>query len=124
MRLLLTFHFLFFSLSVFAQRNAPVIEGQSELSTNENEPITIQFGDLKVTDRDDWFYPLGFTMQLYAGEHYTISGRTVTPESGFNGRLKVPVTVNDGEYDSEPFILKIDVIDINTPPTITGQVSL
>lgn len=60
MRLLLTFIILFFSLSVFAQRNAPVIKGQSELSTNENEPITIQFGDLKVTDRDDWFLSLGF----------------------------------------------------------------
>lgn len=124
MRLLLTFMLLSSSLSVLAQRNAPVIKGQSELSTNENQPITIQFGDLKVTDRDNWFYPLGFTMTLYAGEHYTVNGRTVTPAPGFNGRLKVPVTVNDGEHDSEPFILKIDVIDVNTPPTITGQVSL
>ncbi|RAV98750.1 T9SS type B sorting domain-containing protein [Pseudochryseolinea flava] len=123
MRILLIL-FCLASTSTFAQRNAPVIRGQRPLSTNENQPITITFNDLDVRDRDDWFYPLGFTMTLYAGQHYTFADKTVTPERGFHGKLTVPVTVNDGEHSSDPFNLIIDVVDINTPPAITGQNAL
>jgi gliding motility-associated-like protein len=115
---------LLVSISAMAQKDAPVITGQRYLSTYENQPITIEFNDLQVTDRDTWFYPWGFTMQLYAGDNYTFQDRTVFPTPGFNGTLVVKVTVNDGEHDSKPYNVSIDVIDVNTPPTITGQLPL
>jgi gliding motility-associated-like protein len=99
----------------------PKIRGQRPLSTNEEQPITIQLTDLEVEDEDNWFYPLGFSLQVYAGENYTVSGTTVYPTTNFYGELRVPVTVFDGEDYSEPFNLKISVIPVNDPPIITGQ---
>src|SRR5690348_6365323 len=72
--------------------NRPKIKGQSEVTTDEEVPVTIQLTDLVVEDKDDWFYPLGFTMKLYEGDDYTFSGRTVTPDKDFEGTLEVRVT--------------------------------
>jgi gliding motility-associated-like protein len=110
----------------FAQDNAtegnkkPQIRDQDYLSVREDESITISFYDLEVRDRDDW-YPWGFTLKLYPGTNYTLSGNTVIPAPNFNGKLTVPVTVNDGEDESEKYNLEIIVTPVNDPPTITGQ---
>ena len=49
----------------------------------------------------------------------------VTPSPNFSGNLKVPVTVNDGQNESNRFELKIEVIKgQNVAPKITGQVAL
>lgn len=102
---------------------APVITGQSSLSTGQGEAITINFTDLTVDDPDDP-YPTGFTMTLEAGPDYTVSGQTITPDPDFSGALSVAVTVNDGEDDSAPFALNITVTaaePVNQKPVITGQ---
>jgi gliding motility-associated-like protein len=113
---------------VFAQagkdgNDKPNIIGQNTLNTNEDENLTVELSDLYVVDWDD-FYPFGFTMQLYPGNHYTISGNTVIPETNYNGDLKIPVTVNDGTEDSKKYDLKISVTAVNDAPTITGQSTL
>ncbi|MEJ1241690.1 cadherin-like domain-containing protein [Chryseolinea sp. T2] len=101
----------------------PQITGQVALSTVADSPITIEFGNLTVTDDDP--YPTGFTMALRAGAHYTFSGRTVTPEAGYVGPISVPVSINDGEVDSDIFNVVIDVTPKpNTKPVITGQTPL
>ena len=102
----------------------PKIIGQQELSVNEDESITIKLSNLEVEDRDDWFYPYGFTLKVHAGTNYTFSEHTVTPVRNFSGTLKVQVTVNDGDDDSDPYELMITVNPVNDPPKITGQVSL
>jgi gliding motility-associated-like protein len=115
---------LILSFPVWAQRNAPVITGQRALSTNEGQPLTIALTDLEVTDRDNWFYPFGFTLAVYQGNNYTVSGATVTPATNFSGTLTVEVTVNDGTYESKRYPLQIQVIDMNSVPVITGQKAL
>jgi gliding motility-associated-like protein len=105
---------------------APVITGQTSLTTAQDTPITIAFTDLTVNDPDD-AYPAGFTMSLSPGTNYTVSNRTVTPASGFTGSLTIPVTVNDGEATSSPFSLSITVtasVPENVKPVITGQAPL
>jgi gliding motility-associated-like protein len=99
----------------------PKIIGQQELRTVENQSIKIELTDLIVEDSDDWFYPWGFTMQLYDGDNYSVSGNTVIPKPSFFGTLTVPVTVNDGEENSEKYNLKITVEGSNDAPIITGQ---
>ncbi|MEQ9658866.1 T9SS type A sorting domain-containing protein, partial [Fulvivirga sp.] len=42
----------------------------------------------------------------------------------FNGTLSIPITVNDGLDDSEPYLLSVDVTAINDIPEITAAVSL
>jgi hypothetical protein len=96
----------------------PVITGQSSVKTGKNIPITVQFSHLIVFDIDDP-YPVGFTLKLYSGNKFTFQGTTVTPEKDFVGTLTVPVTVNDGQDESNKFNLKIQVE--NVPPVITGQ---
>jgi gliding motility-associated-like protein len=113
-------------ITVAAANKTPVITGQTSLSTMEDQPITISFNDLVVEDPDD-SYPTGFTMTLQPGSNYTISGQTITPDAGFTGTLSVPVTVNDGKNESDPFTLSITVneqVPVNSKPVITGQVVL
>jgi gliding motility-associated-like protein len=104
------------------QRNRkPKITGQHPVNTNEEQSITIGLTDLTVTDRDDWFYPVGFTLHVYEGNNYTLGNNTVTPVLNFNGTLSVPVSVNDGDRESDKFDLQIQVRPINDAPVITGQ---
>jgi gliding motility-associated-like protein len=119
--------FLFLSLlvtSVWGQGKKPVITGQDPVSTNEEQSVTIKLTDLDVTDRDDLFYPWGFSLTVYPGENYTVSGSTVTPNANFNGILTVPVTVNDGKHESDKYNFRITVNPVNDPPVITGQEAL
>jgi gliding motility-associated-like protein len=121
---LVTIVCLISSLAQAQHNRKPKIVGQDELATYEDESITILMTDLRVDDSDDWFYPWGFSMQLYAGDNYTFEGHTVTPTSNFSGKIKVKVTVNDGRDDSNKFDLEIDVITVNDKPVITGHSSL
>jgi gliding motility-associated-like protein len=103
---------------------APQITGQTPITINQGESVTITLGQLTVTDSDD-NYPSGFTLTVYSGNNYTVAGTTVTPAPNFSGNLKVQVSVNDGENESKRFDLKIDVIATgNVAPQITGQKKL
>lgn len=103
-----------------AGNSAPQITGQATLSTNEETPLTIGLADLVVSDADDT-YPDGFSLRLLAGDNYTVAGAQITPAVNFAGPLTVPVIVNDGTNDSEPFNLQVTVQGVNDPPVITGQ---
>jgi gliding motility-associated-like protein len=102
----------------------PKIIGQNQLATDEEQPITIQLSDLQVEDRDNWFYPLGFTLKVYPGTNYSVDGNQVTPDPDLNGKLIVTVTVNDGEDDSDEFGLEITVNPVNDKPVITANATL
>ena len=93
-----------FSLQTLAQdgNRKPKIVGQEQIVTNEDESVTILMSHLEVEDRDDWFYPWGFTMQIYPGDNYSLMGHVLTPARDFSGTLKVPVTVHDGQDERKP----------------------
>ena len=113
------------SLQALAQANKkPRIVGQDLIVTNEDESVTILMSHLDVRDDDDWFYPWGFTMQLYPGENYSLQGSVLTPARNFAGKLKVPVTVHDGQNQSDKFELEITVNAVNDKPVITGHSAL
>ena len=76
---------------------------------------------MTVTDPDD-NYPTGFTLTVYNGSNYTRNGNTITPAANFTGTLNVPVSVNDGEDESDQFTLAVEVVaPQNVAPQITGQ---
>ena len=97
--------------------NAPIIEYQMTLSTPEETNLTITLADLVVTDPDNT-YPDDFTLSVSSGSNYTVAGTTITPETDFNGDLIIPVTVNDGTYDSAIFDLYVTVTAVNDAPTL------
>ena len=87
----------------------------------KEQALQVDLSHLQVTDPDN-SYPNGFTLKLFPGKNYTLNGNTITPSPNFSGNLKVPVTVNDGQNESNRFELKIDVIkNQNVAPKITGQ---
>jgi hypothetical protein len=92
--------------------DAPVISGQAPLSTGENQPITLNVGQL--------------TIRILSSENtnYNVSGQTITPAPGFNGTLSVPVVVSDGPANSNFFNVQIEVTPVNDVPVITGQQAL
>ena len=102
----------------------PVITGQKRISIAQNTSLSIQFSHLLVDDADN-DYPQGFSLKIFPGDNYSISGTTVTPVANFiNGTLSVPVTVNDGKNESAPFQLKIQVVPLTSKPKINGQKEL
>ena len=107
-------------VTVNAVNDAPVITGQSTLVTLESTALTIALSDLIITDPDD----SSFTLAVYSGANYSVSGATITPTADFNGALTIPVTVNDGEVDSTTFNLLVTVSVLDNTPVITGQSTL
>ena len=111
-------------LQTWAQGNnnkKPKIVGQDVIVTNEDESVTILMSHVEVEDQDDWFYPWGFTMKIYPGDNYTLQGSVLTPSRDFSGKLKVPVTVHDGQDESNKFDLEVTVNPVNDRPVITGH---
>ena len=106
-----------------AANSQPVITGQTALQTSEESPLAISLSNLTVNDPDD-AYPSEFTLRLEAGNNYTVSGDVITPALNFEGPLTVPVIVNDGTSDSEPFNLQVTVNGVNDAPSISGQIPL
>lgn len=129
MRFVLVLFLLLVIHPSLAKEKKPVITGQRTLRTAQSDPITISLRDLDVKKGDGSTYPdypAGFTLRIFNGDNYTISGTTVRPTSGFTGTLTVPVRVNDGKNNSEKFDLKIEVFaeQTNTPPSIIGQLAI
>ena len=103
----------------------PVIVSQNivPLPTPEDTGLLITLGAVTVSDVDNTF-PDDFTLNVLAGQNYSVSGDTVTPALNFNGILQVRITVNDGSDDSAEFSLTVEVTPVNDAPAITNQVAL
>lgn len=114
---------LCFGSGVANAQVAPVITGQGPLTTAEETALTITLSDITVSDPDVPSYPTGFTLTVQAGNDYTVSGNTITPILDFNGDLSVPVTVNDGTFDSAPFSLAVSVTAVNDQPTVVAPIA-
>ena len=115
-----------YELKIEVLKNAnvvPQITGQENLTTNEDESITLQLSSLKVSDPDN-AYPTGFTLKISEGQNYSVTGLLVNPNKNFSGKLSVPVRVNDGKNDSPLFLFQINVNPVNDVPVITGQLPL
>jgi hypothetical protein len=102
-----------FVITVTNVNEAPVITGQTSLTTEENTALTIVLGNLTVTDVDNT-YPTDFTLTVMTGTNYTVVGTTITPVTGFVGTLTVPVKVNDCIADSNTFNLSVSVTALPT----------
>jgi hypothetical protein len=102
-----------FNLTVFVAPvdDAPVITGQSLLSTAEDTPLEITLADLTVDDLDNT-YPTGFTLTVWDGSNYIRTENIIRPMPNFYGNLAVPVTVNDGTLDSAVFNLIVAVTEV------------
>lgn len=99
----------------------PAIVGQNPVSALEDGSVQIELRDLQVVDPDN-DYPADFSLEVADGENYTRVATTITPIANFNGRLIVPVRVNDGTNFSEFFDLSVDVVPQNDAPFVVAPV--
>jgi len=104
-------------IDVTPVNDAPVITGQNPLVTVERSPLTIDAQDLIIADPDNSLSDLLIT--VHDGVGYQRTDDTITSEPGVFGDLLVPVTVSDGELDSNEFLLIVTVILDVTPPELT-----
>ncbi|MEJ2042112.1 MAG: tandem-95 repeat protein [Reinekea sp.] len=102
------------------RNSAPVITGQQTLTVNEGTSFTLSVSDFMIEDEA----PESLTLTIKSGRHYTVAGHTITPEANFNGSFTVPVTVSDGEYQSNTFNATVSIQPVNDTPVITGYVQL
>lgn len=109
-----------FNLTVLPVNDKPVINDQNSLTTPEEQALTLALADFSTTDVD------GDTLSLSVGtgSNYSVDGLTITPRVNFVGSLTVPVTVNDGELDSESFNASATVTNVNDAPTIAARSTL
>jgi gliding motility-associated-like protein len=110
-------------IQVYPINDGPAITGQTTLQTTQNNPVTLLLSHFTVSDPDNT-YPTGFSLTVYAGQNYSVSGNTVSPATDFVGTLNVPVTVSDGSACSPTFTAVITVDPGNVRPVITGQTTL
>ena len=97
----------------------PRITGQNPVATKEDKPVTIILDNL-IVDAPLLEFPKEVTLafqQRPEGANYTRDGNTIIPNLNFNGVLFVPVTVRDGNIDSNVWNLRIDVARVNDAPT-------
>jgi hypothetical protein len=94
---------------------APLINSQNVISLSEDTNRQINFTDLNVSDADS-AYPQNFTLTIQTGDNFSINQQFLRPDADFNGVLSVPVTINDGELDSNMFMLQVQVTAVNDAP--------
>ena len=99
---------------------APLIESQNTISLSEDSERQIDFADLNVSDADS-AYPQDFTMTIQNGDNVSINQQTLIPNTNFNGMLSVSVVVNDGELDSNLFVLQVQVTPVNDAPVANND---
>jgi hypothetical protein len=103
---------------------APVIVGQAaSIEIEEEAGFIIPLTSLVVNDADSDF-PNGFTLSVFEGDNYTVSGNVITPAQDFNGMITVPVQVNDGSQDSNIFNLDAIVTPLNDQPVVIDQLDV
>ena len=103
------------SINVLPVNDAPVAEDVS-VETEENLAVNINLSGSDI-DGD----ALTFTI-VVAPSSGVLSGAgaalTYTPNPGFFGHDRFDYVANDGELDSSPASVNIDVIRVNEPPSI------
>ena len=106
-----------FTIRVINVNDPPVVVSQSTLQTDRNVPIDVSIADLTISDPDT--HPSDLEMLLFAGDHYTVSGNTITPALNYYGDLSVNTKVTD-KTDTVDYTLAITVNFVNIPPEFTS----
>jgi len=119
-----------FTSSLNAQDKKLKFKDQRDLSTFESTPITLKLSDFTIEGPGENRYPEGFSLVVYDGDNYSVSGHTVTPDAGFIGELRVEIRIRyaDGndEYETKKERIRIQVkrLPENAKPVIIAQVPL
>ncbi len=110
------------NVTINPQNDAPVINAQTPatITTPEETALTLALSHLVVSDPDN-AYPGDFSLAVQASSGYTLSGNTITPDANVTGNLSVPVSVTDGNSQSNVFTVNVDVSNTNDAPVAVND---
>ena len=95
---------------------APVVTGQALIEILEDNSQELTLASLNVHDIDSPVDHL--TLTVADGEKYSVNNNVITPNKDFYGELTVPVTVSDGQFTSEVYLAKVQVVNVNDVPKV------
>lgn len=107
--------------TVSSQNDLPVITGQSDLSTTEDMSFALSLSDFTVYDPDPDQSPEDQTLNVLNGNHYSVSGYTVTPEANYDSDLYVNVSVSDLVGPGPVYQALVQITPVNDPPVFVSQ---
>jgi beta-glucanase (GH16 family) len=87
------------------------IVSQKRLNIKAGDSLKIKFDEL-VLGNQDKLYPHGYRINILPGAYYRVQNNYIIPFRGFQGKLSVPVVIDDGIRKSNVFNLEIRVESI------------
>jgi hypothetical protein len=95
---------------------APTLSDVNSNIMDEDASLSLSLDDVTVNDAENDV----LSLVIIAGDDYSFNGTTITPTADFNGTLKVPVYVSDGEFNSDTLDMDITVNAVNDAPVVTA----
>ncbi|MEQ9423253.1 MAG: tandem-95 repeat protein [Cyclobacteriaceae bacterium] len=105
-----------FKVTVLPVNDPPVVQGQKDISIDEDNSLSISIDLLEIKDPDS--DNEDFSIELKSGSDYTITDEGIKPDEDFNGLIEVGVIVIDGETRSDLYSLIVTVEPVNDAPEI------
>ena len=94
-------------------------------SIDEDSTVVININDLVI--EDDNRFPEDFILTIGDGDNYSLNENKIIPSQDFNGVLNIPLTVFDGNDESEVFTFELSINPVNDAPEIveyTGSTTI
>jgi len=104
-----------------AVNDPPVITGQKDLVTLEDNSIELFLSDFTVYDPDPDQSPDDQMLNVMDGMNYSLSGTTVIPDQDVDTDLNVNVSVSDVIGPGPIYQALVHITPVNDPPVYSGQ---
>lgn len=97
----------------------------TEIAITSQQSISLVQGESVEINSSQFTYAcqVADSITIQAGNDYTFSGETITPNSGFTGELLVSIIANKETISSEIFVVNITVAPIPEPATPVAKSS-
>lgn len=108
--LLLLFCFQLMAAQIADYSHPPMILGQERISIEADSNLFLGPELLIIHDMDEGDFARCEVL-VSDGPNYVLSDNVLSPDSGFSGVLHLEVRVSDGEHESAPYTLKVEVFE-------------
>lgn len=98
----------------FSQR-PKVISYNGISSIDEDTKLSLSLEQFELSNVEN----SSLTLSIKNGNNFTVEGNEVIPDLNYNGYLDIPISADNGQVESEIFIIRIDVLPVNDEPALS-----
>ncbi len=106
------------SVTVTPVNDEVIIDSITDQTMEEDGALALSLGMVHYHDIDA--ASGSYSLKVYGGDDYSVSGVTIKPDTNFNGMLKVPLSVMDDNTESRVDTMRITVTPIDDRPYINS----